>query len=107
MSRREHCGCGSGERQRLRDGGKRTIPATDLVRGDIVAAGRRGPGVPDGRTPDAKDLFVNQSMLTGESSPGRKAGRPELPATATDPARRRGQCAVHGLLRGQRGWAGR
>jgi Mg2+-importing ATPase len=37
----------------------------------------------DGRVLDAKDLFVNQSMLTGESFPVEKQVA-DLPAAATD-----------------------
>jgi Mg2+-importing ATPase len=68
----------------IRDGTRHSIPVTGVVRGDIVllAAGDLVPA--DGRVLDAKDLFVNQSLLTGESAPVEKSAT-ALPATATEP----------------------
>ena len=56
----------------LRDGGPREVPIADLVPGDVVslAAGDLVPA--DGRVLEARDLFVNQSLLTGESYPVEK-----------------------------------
>jgi Mg2+-importing ATPase len=53
----------------LRDGQPREIPLAQLVPGDVVqlAAGDMVPG--DARIIQAKDLFVSQSALTGESFP--------------------------------------
>ncbi|WP_082092069.1 cation-translocating P-type ATPase [Demequina pelophila] len=55
-----------------RDGGWNTIPAEDLVRGDVL---RLGPGdkVPaDARLLEASSLHVDESALTGESVPAIK-----------------------------------
>jgi Mg2+-importing ATPase len=53
----------------LRDGRRQEIPLKNLVPGDVVAlsSGDMVPG--DLRLISAKDLFVNQSALTGESLP--------------------------------------
>lgn len=58
--------------QALRDGKSQEIPLPSLVPGDIVllAAGDLIPA--DGRLLDAKDFFVNQSLLTGEPYPVEK-----------------------------------
>ncbi len=58
----------------------RTIPSAELVSGDIVqlGAGMRVPA--DVRLIEANDLYVDQSVLTGEVTPVRKfVGSPELP----------------------------
>ncbi len=64
--------------QALRDNKSRDIPVSELVPGDIVllAAGDLVPG--DGRVLTAKDFFVNQALLTGESYPVEKVHR-DLP----------------------------
>jgi P-type Mg2+ transporter len=56
----------------LRDGTPREIPLAELVPGDVVklAAGDMIPG--DVRIVQAKDLFVTQGSLTGESFPVEK-----------------------------------
>jgi Mg2+-importing ATPase len=56
----------------LRDGAARQVPAAELVPGDVVllAAGALVPG--DGVLLEAKDFFVNQALLTGESMPVEK-----------------------------------
>jgi Mg2+-importing ATPase len=56
----------------LREGEQREIPLAELVPGDVVqlAAGDMVPG--DVRIVHAKDLFVNQGSLTGESFPVEK-----------------------------------
>ena len=61
--------------QVLRDGKNIEIPAATLVPGDVVllAAGDLIPG--DGRVLRAKDFFVNQALLTGESYPVEKFAR--------------------------------
>lgn len=66
----------------LRDGKPQDIPVSEVVPGDIVlvAAGNLIPA--DARVVEARDLFVQQALLTGESYPVEK--RPgELQATAT------------------------
>jgi len=51
----------------LRDGGQITVPARELVRGDVVEV-RSGDLVPaDLRVIDAQGLEVNQASLTGEA----------------------------------------
>lgn len=55
--------------QVLRDGREVTVSSRDLVPGDVVllAAGDLVPA--DGRLIDARDFFVNEALLTGESYP--------------------------------------
>ena len=67
----------------VRDGRTVELPIAELVPGDVVllAAGDRVPA--DARLLEARDLFVNQALLTGESYPVEK--RPAtLAATATE-----------------------
>ena len=56
----------------LRDGVARDVPTAQVVPGDVVllAAGSLVPA--DGRLLAARDLFVNQALLTGESYPVEK-----------------------------------
>jgi Mg2+-importing ATPase len=56
----------------LRDGRPASLPARDLVPGDVVllAAGDLVPA--DGRVLEARDCFVNQALLTGEPYPVEK-----------------------------------
>ncbi len=56
----------------LRDGQEVTVLGPDLVPGDIVflAAGDLVPA--DGRLVEARDFFVNEALLTGESYPAEK-----------------------------------
>jgi Mg2+-importing ATPase len=71
--------------QALRDGRSSDIPAASLVPGDLVMlmAGDLVPG--DGRVLHAKDFFVNQAILTGESYPVEKASG-DLPEGGHDMA---------------------
>ena len=65
----------------LRDGLLQTIPAADIVRGDVVqlSAGSLIPA--DGVVLTARNLFVNQAVLTGETYPVEKTpGRVEQQA---------------------------
>lgn len=65
----------------LRDGKPVEIPVSHLVPGDVInlTAGDMIPG--DVRIVHAKDLFVNQGSLTGESLPVEKFETEKLPAT--------------------------
>ena len=76
------------------------VPLDQLVPGDIVrlSAGDMIPA--DVRLLTAKDLFVNQSALTGESMPVEKAARRH--AGRDRRSVRPGQHLLHGLQRGQR-----
>ena len=67
----------------LRDGYSQEIPIASLVPGDVVllAAGDLIPA--DCRLLEAKDFFLNQALLTGESYPVEKHAR-ELAAPAQD-----------------------
>ena len=67
----------------LRDGHSQEITIAKLVPGDVVllAAGDLIPA--DCRLLEAKDFFINQSLLTGESYPVEKHAR-ELQAPAAD-----------------------
>ncbi|MFO1217326.1 MAG: magnesium-translocating P-type ATPase [Burkholderiaceae bacterium] len=69
-----------------RDGALRTVPATDLVRGDVVelAAGNLVPA--DGVLLAARDLMLSEAPLTGESFPVEK--RPGVCAADAAPAAR-------------------
>src|SRR5579871_46776 len=67
----------------LRDGHASEVPVAELVPGDVVllAAGDLMPA--DCRLTEAKDFFVNQALLTGESYPVEKhAG--DMPAPVED-----------------------
>jgi len=71
----------------LRDGQPRELPLSQLVSGDVVqlAAGDMIPG--DVRIVQAKDLFVTQGALTGESFPVEKHAT-EVAVTAATPLER-------------------
>ena len=71
--------------QALRDGKGIEIPVESLVPGDVVllAAGDLIPG--DGRVLEAKDFFVKQALLTGESYPIEKFPR-DIPDVGQDMA---------------------
>jgi Mg2+-importing ATPase len=58
----------------VRDGAAREIPAAEVVPGDVVhlSAGDLVPA--DGTLASAKDLFLNEAALTGESLPAEKHG---------------------------------
>jgi Mg2+-importing ATPase len=60
----------------LRDGARREVKLPEIVLGDIIylSAGDITPA--DARVITAKDLFINQSALTGESFPVEKTSLP-------------------------------
>ena len=75
----------------LRDGRPIELPAPELVPGDVVAltAGELVPA--DGRLLQARELFVNQALLTGEPYPVEKhAVAPAMPMDAAPAAERAG-----------------
>jgi Mg2+-importing ATPase len=64
-----------------RDGGLQELPITVLVPGDIISLSA-GDIIPaDARILSSRDLFVNQSALTGEPFPVEKAPGVAAPAT--------------------------
>jgi len=77
----------------LRGGARLTLPSSQVVPGDVVllSAGSLIPA--DGVVLDAKDFFVSQAVLTGETFPVEKA-----PATASADAAlaERGNCVFMG-----------
>ena len=56
----------------LRDGAPQTIPAAEVVPGDVVLLGAGALIPADGLLLEAKDLYVNQAVLTGETFPVEK-----------------------------------
>ena len=70
----------------LRDGVERTVPASEIVTGDIavLSAGNLVPA--DGLVIEARDFLVSEANLTGESFPVEK--RPGVVAEDTPLARR-------------------
>ena len=67
------------------DGGNET-PVDEIVVGDVVRLSS-GDVVPaDLRVIAARDLFVSQASLTGESDPVEKSATPLSPTTASEPA---------------------
>jgi len=72
----------------VRDGKPVEIPVADVVPGDVVvlAAGDLVPA--DGRLIEARDLFVNQALLTGEPYPVEKRPATERAADDDDEAPR-------------------
>jgi len=66
----------------LRGGQARSIPAAEVVPGDVVAL-NAGSLVPaDGVVLEAKDFFLNQAVLTGETFPVEKTADPSAPGAA-------------------------
>ncbi len=57
----------------LRDGAEAIIPLADVVPGDVavLCAGAINPG--DGQLLEARELFVNEAALTGETFPAEKS----------------------------------
>ena len=60
----------------LRDGNEVTVPLAEVVPGDValLSAGAIIPG--DGRLLEARELFVNEAALTGETFPAEKSADP-------------------------------
>ncbi len=70
----------------VRDGIERRVPAAEIVPGDIVrlAAGDLVPA--DGLVLEARDFFVNEALLTGESYPCEKHAVGEAAASPSHAA---------------------
>lgn len=79
----------------IRDGRKQEIPLRELVPGDVVclAAGDMVPA--DIRLLSARDLFVNQAALTGESLPVEKVAEAEVVAGTQAEAGAAAQAETH------------
>jgi Mg2+-importing ATPase len=56
----------------LRDGAAKAVSATHVVPGDVVLLSSGSLVPADGRLLEARDLFVNQALLTGEAFPVEK-----------------------------------
>ncbi len=71
----------------LRNGAKQEMQISQLVPGDVIllSAGDIVPA--DARVISAKDFFVDQSALTGESFPVEKTSEPVQAAAIADPSR--------------------
>ena len=85
------------------ESGRQELPLEELVVGDVIhlAAGDMIPA--DLRILEAKDLFVSQSALTGESEPVEKTGLPdsrEVPALQKRCLAFTGSSVVSGSARG-------
>ncbi len=59
----------------LRDGQVRLTPAEEVVPGDVVLLGAGSLVPADGMVLEAKDFFVSQAVLTGETFPVEKKAR--------------------------------
>jgi Mg2+-importing ATPase len=71
----------------LRNGTKQDIDISELVPGDVIALSA-GDIVPaDARIINARDFFVDQSALTGESFPAEKISESLMDANTTDAGR--------------------
>lgn len=71
----------------VRDGKEQEVPLATLVPGDIVRLGAGDMAPADLRVLSAKDLFLNQAALTGESVPVEKTAdaiKPESDANPLD-----------------------
>src|SRR6266404_3048766 len=75
----------------VRDGQQKEVPLQQLVPGDVVklSAGDMVPG--DARLVSAKDLFIIQATLTGESMPVEKTDGPDVRPTVS-PIERSNTC---------------
>src|SRR5262245_20730235 len=61
----------------MRHGEVHTVPLEDVVVGDLVVL-EMGDEIPaDGRIRRANELYIDQSLMTGESEPVRKLARPD------------------------------
>src|SRR6516162_321601 len=78
----------------LRDGAQRTVPATEVVAGDVLVLAE-GDIVPaDADVTEAAALLVDESALTGESVPADKAAGRHAVSAGTTIVRGRGRAVV-------------
>jgi Ca2+-transporting ATPase len=78
----------------LRDGEQRTVPATEVVAGDVLVLAE-GDIVPaDAVVTDAAALLVDEAALTGESVPADKAAGRDAVSAGTTVVRGRGRAVV-------------
>ncbi|HYM46271.1 MAG TPA: HAD-IC family P-type ATPase [Solirubrobacteraceae bacterium] len=77
----------------LRDGAERRVPAGEIVPGDVVVLAPGDQVLADGRLLVARDLRLDESILSGESEPAARAAGEEVRSGAfvTDGA---GACEV-------------
>jgi Mg2+-importing ATPase len=64
----------------LRDGRRAEVPVSDVVPGDLVYLSPGDLVSADGKVLTAKDLFIDQAALTGESFPAEKNPAPDTEA---------------------------
>lgn len=71
----------------IRDGQPKDVPLAEVVPNDLVRL-TSGDVIPaDGHIIEAKDLYINQSALTGESLPVEKQPITGVPSVALEPGR--------------------
>ena len=64
----------------VRDGRRRRIPGREVVRGDVIAVLEGDRVAADAVLLDARDVMVDESLLTGESVAVHKSASPHRPA---------------------------
>ncbi len=67
----------------LRDGARKKIPSTAVVRGDVLFLSEGDRIVADGVLVAAANLQVDESLLTGEALPVKKLAAGDVPQTAS------------------------
>lgn len=86
-----------------REGEKKEIPLEEIVVGDIVSLSAGDMLPADVRILRAKDLFLSQSSLTGESEPVEKSGAGLPDGRQPDRMRQSGVHGQHGRQRQRNG----
>jgi Ca2+-transporting ATPase len=87
----------------VRDGGARTIPAAELVPGDLVMLAAGDVVAADLRLIEARALRINEAALTGESEPAGKTTEPLPGVDAALVAERRNMAFTGTAVTGGRG----
>jgi Mg2+-importing ATPase len=80
----------------VRDGAAREVPAREVVPGDVLRLAAGDLVAADARVLAAKDLFVHEAALTGESLPREKHAEPDAGGETIDTAVFRGTSVVSG-----------